>query len=57
MDLDPMATFGSLLRGCISDAKERDETKAALEGALFLVLGMASSVLTAYLIVAFGFFV
>ncbi|MDV3244201.1 MAG: hypothetical protein LYZ66_03350 [Nitrososphaerales archaeon] len=54
MSQDPMATFGGLLRGCISDENEREDRKAALEGAAFLLLGLASSILTAYLFAAIG---
>lgn len=54
MSQDPMATFGGLLQGCISDENEREDRKAALEGAAFLLLGMATSITTAYLFASIG---
>jgi hypothetical protein len=49
-----METFSALVRSCISDAKEGRKTREVIEGAGVLLLGMGCSVLTAYLLAAFG---
>ena len=52
-----MVTFGSLLRGCISDDYAEKEGKMLLEGVAFILLGLAASVLTTYALASFGFLV
>ena len=54
---NPMVTFGSLLRGCISDDYAEKEGKMLLEGVAFILLGLAASVLTTYALASFGFLV
>jgi hypothetical protein len=51
---EPGVIFGSLLSGCIRDEYLKDDSKMATEGAIFLVLGVASSVATAYLLSMVG---
>ena len=50
---DPMSLFGSLLTSCVSDDYQK-ERRLMFEGALVMVLGVASSVATAYLLSAAG---
>ena len=47
MSQDPSSFFGSLYNFCIRDDFVGDE-KLAREGALLVILGIGSSVLTAY---------
>jgi hypothetical protein len=47
---DPGSIFGGLLAGCIRDEYLKDDNKIVAEGALFFLLGAASSVVTAYLL-------
>jgi hypothetical protein len=51
---DPGSIFGGLLAGCIRDEYLKDENKIVAEGALFLLLGAVSSVVTAYLLSVAG---
>ncbi len=57
MSKDPVATFGLLLQGCISDNHEGAKRRTLVEGALFLLLGAGSAFLTRYLFAIFGIFV
>lgn len=54
---DPGSTFGGLLAGCISDDYVKEQRRILTEGVLFLILGAASSVATAYLLSLAGIFV
>lgn len=53
MTPDPGAIFGGLLRGCISD-RYLPREKMALEGIAFVALGMASSLITTYVLSSVG---
>jgi sugar phosphate permease len=57
MPQDPMVIFGNLLRGCISDRYLKADRKSTAEGLLFMVMGMASSILTTYALSAVGLLV
>lgn len=48
MPQDPASTFGKLLAGCISDEYLKIDRKTLAEGAVFLILGALSSVVTTY---------
>ena len=50
MPPDPGAIFGGLLAGCIRDDYVKYKDKAAVEGVLFLLLGVMSSVVTTYIL-------
>ncbi len=47
---DPGSIFGGLLAGCIRDDYLKDDGRLAAEGVIFVLLGAASSVATAYLL-------
>jgi len=47
---DPSSVFGGLLARCIRDDYLKGDNKLVTEGALFLILGAASSVATTYLL-------
>jgi len=49
---EPGSVFGNLLRGCISDLYLPKDRAMALESVLMLVLGVSSSVATAYILSA-----
>ena len=49
-----METFAGLLRNCISEVNNEKRAREVLEGAGVLVLGLACSVATAYLLAMFG---
>ena len=53
MPQDPGAIFGGLLNVCVSDQYLK-EPKVLVEGVLFVILGLASSFVTAYLLSATG---
>jgi uncharacterized membrane protein len=55
MTPDPGAIFGDLVRVCIRDDYVKDEAKVVREGVLFLVLGLCSSLATAYFLSMAGF--
>jgi len=57
MSQDPASTFSGLLKGCISDHAVRSRRREALEGAALLMIGMASSLLTSYILASVGFLV
>jgi hypothetical protein len=46
--------FSTLLRSCISEASEKRRTREVLEGAGVLLLGVACSVATSYLLANLG---
>ena len=50
MPRDPGAVFGGLLAACIRDDYVKEDRKMLAEGALFLILGACSSVITTYLL-------
>jgi hypothetical protein len=50
MAKDPMSSFGKLMLGCISDKYMQQESRVVLEGVLFLVLGVCTSLATTYLL-------
>jgi hypothetical protein len=52
MTPEPGSVFGNLLRGCISDLYLPKDRAMALESGLMLVLGVSSSVATAYILSA-----
>ncbi|HUI85653.1 MAG TPA: hypothetical protein VLY21_00665 [Nitrososphaerales archaeon] len=56
MSNDPLSVFGGLYRICIREDRQR-ENSLLTEGVLLMILGMASSVLTTYLLATLGFFV
>ena len=45
-----MSSFGKLMLGCISDEHMQQENRVVLEGVLFLVLGVCTSIATTYLL-------
>ena len=51
---EPGALFGGLLGVCISDNHEK-EARLLTESVMFVALGLASSLVTAYLLSAAGF--
>jgi hypothetical protein len=53
---DPSSIFGGLYRACIRDEYVADE-KVGREGAILVILGIGSSVLTAYALSLVGIFV
>lgn len=56
MNNDPLSEFGGLMRICIRE--DRDEGRKMLtEGVALMILGMASSVLTTYVLAWLGFLV
>ena len=57
MTPDPMAIFGGLLRGCISDRYLPSDKAAALEGVTFVFFGLCSSLVTTYVLSTVGVFV
>ncbi|MBI3841488.1 MAG: hypothetical protein HY297_06030 [Thaumarchaeota archaeon] len=57
MPPDPGSIFGSLLRGCISDVYLKGDRKDYVESAVFLSLGVCSSIATTYALSLAGFFV
>ena len=57
MARDPMSTFGNLMLGCISDEYKPKERAVAIEGVVFLALGVCASVATTYLLSLAGIFV
>ena len=57
MTPDPVSVFGSLLGGCISDRYLPKDRAGAVEGALFLFLGVFSSVATTLFLSATGILV
>ncbi len=57
MGPDPGAIFGGLMRGCISDSYLKKDKGVILESALSLILGIASSIVTTYVLAAVGLLV
>ena len=55
MENDPMATFGMLLRACISDAWKKESMLTAT--AISFALGVVASGATAYVLTAFHTFI
>lgn len=53
MPQDPGSSFGGLLSVCVSDNYLKDK-KVLAEGVLFVVLGVASSFVTTYVLSAAG---
>ena len=53
MPREPRAIFGGLMAVCISENRV-EERKVLAEGALFLILGAVSSVVTTYALSAAG---
>ena len=49
MPREPMSEFGALMNVCVSDEYRRDRG-VVRDGAVFIILGLASSVLTTYLL-------
>jgi hypothetical protein len=50
MAKDPMSSFGKLMLGCISDEYIRQDRRVVLDGVLFLLLGVCTSLATTYLL-------
>jgi hypothetical protein len=57
MSQDPSSTFGGLMLGCIRDKYVGESKKVLLESAASLVLGLCTSVATAYVLSLAGIFV
>lgn len=57
MSADPGSLFGRLFSVCIRDEYVREDRKIMAEGALFLIFGAVSSVVTTYLLSLAGVFV
>jgi len=53
---DPLSMFGGLMRICIREDRE-EKNKVLTEGVVLMILGMASSILTTYLLASLGLFV
>ena len=45
-----MSSFGKLMLGCISDEYIRQDRRVVLDGVLFLLLGVCTSLATTYLL-------
>ena len=56
MSNDPLSMFGGLTRSCIREDEQKDRGLLT-EGVALMVLGMASSLLTAYFLASLGFLV
>ena len=56
MSLDPGSVFGSLLQRCLSDRYSRNRGDA-MEGVAFVLLGLASSLVTTYVLSLAGILV
>ncbi len=57
MSRDPLSLFGPLMLVCISDEYVKNDKGLVRDGVLFAVLGIASSVLTTYLLSVLGLLV
>ncbi len=57
MSQDPMSRFGALYNVCISDEYKRYSRGIPRDELVFAILGVASSVLTTYLLSLVGIFV
>ena len=57
MGEDPLATFGALLRGCVGEDDSEDGRRLAKAEVAFFILGVASSVVTSYLLLQLGLIV
>jgi len=51
--MDPLSMFGGLMRSCIRDDYEKDRG-VVVESVVVMILGIASSVLTTYLLSTLG---
>ncbi len=57
MSRDPGSIFGGLFSACIRDDYVKQDRKMVAEGVLCLILGMVSSVVTAYVLSIAGILV